>query len=222
MMPLLVPIGLAALALLSPRRHPPAAMVPAGGRRPAPGAQAAVAKILPFAELGTRTAGTPQLLPLALAQAMLESGWGRATPGNNYYGIKGTGPAGSVTVPTREEFQPGQITRIRAAFRAYNNAAESVADWLRFVTGGRYTPARQMSPIAAALWVWAAGYATASRYVPALVATSRRIAAAAGRPDLALQMTSGQADLAAALGALPPGQRRAAALQLYKAGKWPA
>lgn len=213
--------GLAALAALAYRK--------AHGQAPPPGppktytrAQAALRIIAPAADRATRAAGCPGLFPVAVAQAMLETGWGRAVPGKNWYGIKGKGPAGSVNVPTREEFAPGTITKTRANFRAYESSADSVLDWLRFVTGGRYAPARTMSPASAALWIWANGYATASRYVPALAATSKRIALLTGLPFLAINLTPAQREIAATLGALPPQQRRTAAIKLRQGGQWPA
>jgi len=217
-------LGLAALAALATlargRAARPAAMpVPpttVNARR-----RAALAVIVPAADAATRAAGLTQFLPIAAAQAMLETGWGRARPGRNWYGIKGRGPAGAVNVPTREEFTPGKITKIRANFRAYATDADSVTDWLKFVSGGRYSPARSMTTASAALWIWATGYATASGYFPALVSVSRRVAALSGLSHLQIDATPAQNDLAATLGALAPGARRKAAADLLAAGRWP-
>lgn len=217
MMPL-APLALGAVALLLARprakRLGPVNLAPARAR--------AVQTIAPAADAATRAAGAPGLLPLAIAQAMLESGWGRATPGNNWYGIKGNGPAGTVNVPTREEFRPGEISRIRANFRAYSDATQSVADWLRFVTGGRYAPARDMSPGGAALWIWANGYATATHYVDALARTANTVARATGLPHLAIELTPAQRQVALALSALPARDRRAVALKMRQEGTWPS
>ena len=218
-----VPAALAALAVLTHHKGPAAglrATMPKSPTRPL--ALAALATITPAVDAATHAARCPNLFPMGVAQAMLETGWGKAIPGRNWSGIKGKGPAGATNVPTREEFKPGEVTHIRANFRAYNTAQESVADWLHFVTGGRYAPALQMSPTSAALWIWAQGYATASRYVPGLVSVSRRAAAATGLPHLELKPTAEQTELAATLGALAPGARRAAALRLYNAQRWPA
>jgi hypothetical protein len=145
-------------------------------------------------------------------------------PGNNWFGIKGAGPLGSVEVPTREEFEPGKVSRIRAKFRAYPNAAASVADWARFVTRGRYAPATKMrDPAAAALWIWAMGYATAGRYVPVLAATARSAAALIGDPGVGFTLSPAQAILARNLQQLKAGRpRRAAAVALLEANKWPS
>jgi peptidoglycan hydrolase-like protein with peptidoglycan-binding domain len=70
------------------------------------------------------------LASLTVAQACLESNWGKsglATKGKNLFGIKGKGPAGSITMPTYE-WERGQKIKINAAFRKYNTWAESIAD----------------------------------------------------------------------------------------------
>lgn len=70
------------------------------------------------------------LASLTVAQACLESTWGKsglAIKGKNLFGIKGKGPAGSITMPTYE-WERGQKIKINAAFRKYNTWAESIAD----------------------------------------------------------------------------------------------
>lgn len=208
--------GLAALvvAAFAMRRaarpsNPPAA---AGGRAAAVQTIAAAAWPL----LG-------RLTPLAVAQAMVETGYGRAVPGNNWFGIKGKGPAGSVNVPTREEFSPGVTTRIRANFRAYPDASASVTDYAKFVLGGRYAPAAKMSPSGAVLWIWAQGYATATNYPAAVAAVSRSAAARVGDPKLAFSLSPAQIAVAAELATLPAGRKRAAASSaMLTRGSWPA
>ena len=70
------------------------------------------------------------LASLTVAQACLESTWGKsglAIKGKNLFGIKGKGPAGSITMPTYE-WERGQKIKINAEFRKYNTWAESIAD----------------------------------------------------------------------------------------------
>ena len=78
------------------------------------------------------------------AQAIEESAWGGsglAAQYHNLFGIKGSGPAGSVSLPT-SEFQGGQWVTIDAPFRAYHNDAESIADHAELLaTSGYYTRA---------------------------------------------------------------------------------
>jgi hypothetical protein len=64
---------------------------------------------------------------ITLAQAILESDWGRSAPGFNLFGMKGTGPAGSVQRRV-VEYRHGRRSRPMASFRAYEDPAESVRD----------------------------------------------------------------------------------------------
>lgn len=79
---------------------------------------------------------------ITIAQAILESGWGRSAPGHNLFGMKGEGPAGS-TARRVVEYQRGRRVRRGAAFRLYNTAAESIADHGRVLgTSRHYARAR--------------------------------------------------------------------------------
>jgi lysozyme len=81
---------------------------------------------------------------VTIAQAINESGWGTsqlAAHDYNLFGIKGSGPAGSVTLPT-QEFENGQWVTIDAQFRAYHNVSESISDHAELLaTSGYYTHA---------------------------------------------------------------------------------
>ena len=78
---------------------------------------------------------------VTIAQAIEESAWGDsslAADDHNLFGIKGTGPAGSVSLPT-SEYLNGQWVTINAAFRVYHNVAESIADHAELLaTSGYY------------------------------------------------------------------------------------
>jgi flagellum-specific peptidoglycan hydrolase FlgJ len=78
---------------------------------------------------------------VTIAQAIEESSWGNsslAADHHNLFGIKGTGPAGSVSLPT-SEYLNGQWVTINAAFRVYHNAAESISDHAELLaTSGYY------------------------------------------------------------------------------------
>jgi flagellum-specific peptidoglycan hydrolase FlgJ len=78
---------------------------------------------------------------VTIAQAIEESAWGNsglAANDHNLFGIKGTGPAGSVSLPT-SEYLSGQWVTINAAFRVYHNVAESIADHAELLaTSGYY------------------------------------------------------------------------------------
>lgn len=74
-----------------------------------------------------------QVLPsVTVAQAILESGWGNAAPGNNLFGIKGSYNGQSIRLRTREVYG-GRSVYIYDNFRAYPSMSESVEDHGRFL-----------------------------------------------------------------------------------------
>jgi flagellar protein FlgJ len=112
---------------------------------------------------------------ILIAQAALESGWGRSMmrrdggeSAYNLFGIKaGRGWQGDVvTVPTLE-YEGGVAVRREAAFRAYGSLAESFEDYAALIGGSpRYVGAlaRAADPRAYIQEIQAAGYATDPRY----------------------------------------------------------
>lgn len=111
---------------------------------------------------------------VTLAQAILESGWGRSgltRRAFNFFGIKGTGPAGSLTVRTREVVN-GRSIYINAAFKAYHNAAESFVDHGKMLRRlGRYAPCfrNRNNPEQFCRELQKAGYATDPHYATTLI-----------------------------------------------------
>lgn len=81
-----------------------------------------------------------KVLPsVTVAQAIVESGWGRSalsTQAHNLFGIKGSYNGNSVTMRTREVYG-GRSVYVNANFRAYANNSESVADHGRFLNVNR-------------------------------------------------------------------------------------
>ncbi len=104
--------------------------------------QAFIAQVAPGALAAQRQYGIPAAV--TIAQAIDESGWGQsllATQDNNLFGIKGTGPAGSVLRPT-QEYQNGQAVTVNAPFRVYSSMAQSITDHsLLLATGSSYKQA---------------------------------------------------------------------------------
>lgn len=110
---------------------------------------------------------------LQTAQAVLETGFGQLVPvdkytglfSNNLFGIKGTGPAGSVTSNTWEVYN-GVTYRVDAGFRAYKDVATSWADHKEFLKKERYDNLRAVmhDPIQGAWALKTAGYATDPQY----------------------------------------------------------
>jgi flagellum-specific peptidoglycan hydrolase FlgJ len=101
--------------------------------------QAFINQIAPGAMAAQQRYGVPA--SVTIAQAIDESNWGQsglAAQDNNLFGIKGTGPAGAVTLPT-QEYVGGQWESVNASFRMYHNIAESIADHAELLaTSGYY------------------------------------------------------------------------------------
>ena len=77
---------------------------------------------------------------LTMAQAILESGWGKYAPGNNLFGIKWTPGCGygNRTLATKE-YEGGRWVTVDSEFRTYNSMNDSVYDHARFlVQNSRY------------------------------------------------------------------------------------
>ena len=84
-----------------------------------------------------------KVLPsITVAQAIVESGWGRSTlstQAHNLFGIKGSYNGNSVVMRTREVYGVRSVY-VNANFRAYANNSESVTDHGRFLNvNSRYS-----------------------------------------------------------------------------------
>jgi flagellum-specific peptidoglycan hydrolase FlgJ len=127
--------------------------------------------LAPAAIAVERQTGVPAAI--TLAQAALETGFGGSTIGGakNLFGIKGRGPAGSVTAPTREVLGGRSVT-VSAQFRKYDTWEESVLDHGRLLAGNRrYAAAMnaRRDPEACARELERAGYATDPNYAESLI-----------------------------------------------------
>jgi len=117
------------------------------------------------------------LASLKIAQAILESGWGRSTLtaiANNLYGIKvSTSWKGRFFSLQTQEFFDGsnKPTTVTALFRAYDSWEESVADHSALLTGlPRYRAVvGETCYKKACRAVHAAGYATDPKYADKLI-----------------------------------------------------
>ena len=116
------------------------------------------------------------LASLTTAQAILESGWGKsglADKGKALFGIKAGGAwRGKIySAETKECYDGENYTTIKAAFRAYDDWGESVADHSALLTGNsRYkTVVGERDYKAACRAIQAAGYATAPDYAAQLI-----------------------------------------------------
>jgi flagellar protein FlgJ len=168
---------------------PVAPFAPPGSASPAPAAdcdpaapldcsspEAFVRSIWPHAKKTAEQLGVSA--KALVAQAALETGWGRRLVGgdrnvssHNLFGIKATGWKGAKVSSGTHEFVGGVRQNQRADFRAYGSAAESFADYARLLSGSRYTQARGVADtrqFASALQ--RAGYATDPAYANKITA----------------------------------------------------
>lgn len=159
--PTVVPVD--ALPVEAPRAAAPAPDIstPAGF----------IAAISPAAQACAKRTGVPA--SVTVAQAALESSWGKRAPGMNLFGIKAD-PAwrGPVTSQVTHEVIDGKTVTITARFRAYSDWQGSIDDHAAFLTGNpRYRPAfafKDGPNFARA--IAKAGYATDPLYADKLIA----------------------------------------------------
>ena len=78
-----------------------------------------------------------------MAQAAIETGWGKSTPGNMYFGIKATPSwTGSTQLLWTTEYINGEKKRVQREFRAYSSALDSFLDYGKVIaTNNRYIAA---------------------------------------------------------------------------------
>lgn len=130
-------------------------------------------KLAPGALLGDWRYGVPA--SITLAQAILESGWGKVAPGYNLFGMKGQGTEGS-SVHRVVEYQRGKRSVRKASFRRYGSFTESINDHSRLLgTVERYAAARAAGDnVALYARALQGKYATDPRYASKLLDLSSR------------------------------------------------
>ncbi len=141
--------------------------------------------ILPEAQAAARELGVDARG--IVAQAALETGWGRSQPAgesgrsNNMFGIKaGESWRGATVAANTEEYESGVAVRRAEQFRAYESAGDSVRDYVRLLRDNpRYAAAlntgSDVRAFAGALQ--RGGYATDPEYANKLVAVAERLPA---------------------------------------------
>lgn len=113
----------------------PAPALPAAATPPSAGAQDFVDRVWPHAQDAGRATGIPA--SFLVAQAALETGWGRSeprradgSPSHNLFGIKaGRSWSGPVVEATTSEYIDGQTQPRVERFRAYGSYAEAFRDY---------------------------------------------------------------------------------------------
>jgi hypothetical protein len=129
------------------------------------------------AQSSRKTSGVPA--SVTVAQAILESDWGRSALtrlANNLFGIKALGssggPAGIVTLATWEHTSAGSDVVVQAPFKAYYTLEQSIDDHGKFfTTNKRYAAALAVANDAKAFAraIQDAGYATDPSYASKLI-----------------------------------------------------
>jgi len=141
--------------------------------------------VAPAAREGHKDYGVPA--SLTIAQAILESGWGKYAEGNNLFGIKWRDgdQYDFVQIATTEyysdlpkdyiSYEPqsnGKYkVRVYAKFRKYDSWADSIRDHTQFLLKDRYIPVRESTNyVDACVAVHECGYATDPQYAGRLIA----------------------------------------------------
>ncbi len=155
---------------------------------------------------------------LGAAQTCLETGYGQHVPGNNAFGIKGTGPAGSTNTNT-QEFVNGKMITEKQGFRKYGSVTESASDYIKFLqTNPRYKNVLAATTVQQAISAQAkTGYATDPAYgsklagivsspgnATALAATPGQAPVPGYKPPAGDTQLASTADTTAASGAATP------------------
>jgi flagellar protein FlgJ len=122
-------------------------------------------------QAGQQLGVSPRIL---LAQAALETGWGRSVVGNNVFGIKaGSSWQGSEVTTTTHEVEAGQMVPRQASFRAYPSLDAAVQDYVALIANSkRYRSVMGAGDDAAAYarGLVTGGYATDTEYAQKLEA----------------------------------------------------
>ena len=106
-----------------------------------------------------------------IAQAIIESGWGKsglASKYHNYFGLKcGSSWKGkSVNMTTKEEYKVGTMTNIRDNFRVFEDFDDGIRGYFEFINTSRYANLKGVkNPEEYVRRLKADGYATSSKYV---------------------------------------------------------
>src|SRR4051812_32487594 len=142
-----------------------------------------ISGLMPHAEAAARDLGVdPGNL---IAQAALETGWGRSQPGqgdnasHNLFGIKAGGSWNGASVQANtEEFVGRESRRVDADFRAYGSQRESVQDYVRLIRdnprfAGALNTGGDVHAFASALQ--RGGYATDPDYARKLVTVADEV-----------------------------------------------
>lgn len=111
------------------------------------------------------------LASLTISQAIVESGWGRESIGNNIFGIKvGSNWKGKKQLVDTREFVNGEWINIKAWFRDYDSIADCIEDRNKFLQYPRYKKVLTSKNYKeACIEISKSGYATDPNYTKMLI-----------------------------------------------------
>lgn len=118
-----------------------------------------------------------KIFSTVIAQAIIESNFGRSTLSaryHNYFGLKcgSSWKGASVKLSTKEEYKVGTLTSIKDNFRVYPDMESGVAGYYDFISTKRYANLKTATTYRMyAEFLKADGYATSSTYVNTLCNT---------------------------------------------------
>lgn len=139
---------------------------------PSASPEAFVASIAPTAKAVAEELGIdPRIV---IAQAALETGWGKSVKGNNLFGIKSHGKKDGLMVQTHE-VEDGKRIKVRDSFRQYDSYDESIADYGSFIQQNkRYKPMLQAATLREQVEALGkSGYATDPEYADKVMAIAK-------------------------------------------------
>ncbi|UVC29968.1 flagellar assembly peptidoglycan hydrolase FlgJ [Pantoea sp. SOD02] len=168
----------------SPRATGPLRLpAPLSFAQPTEGAHPFISRLMRPAQQAAQQSGVhPHLI---LAQAALESGWGKreipaadGTPSHNLFGIKATGDwQGKTTEITTTEYIDGVKRKVKAAFRVYDSYEHALSDYAKLLTKNpRYNRVvASTTPEQGAKALQAGGYATDPAYAQKLITIIQKV-----------------------------------------------
>jgi flagellar protein FlgJ len=169
----------------------------AGHGRPIHSAEEFIKRLHPYAEQAARELGVePKVI---LAQAALESGWGRSVIKNgngensfNLFNIKADKSwQGKQAQVTTLEFDQGIPKKVNAGFRSYDSFQESFRDYVDFIKSNpRYSEALKKAGNAERYMheLQRAGYATDPKYADKVISIYQSSAMSEFEPDVIMAM----------------------------------
>ncbi len=160
-------LGLMPDAAQAPLTSEAAALGGDGAEVDSEGAAALTQTLWPAVKAAASALGVPPIG--VLAQAALETGWGTAAPGNNFFGIK-AGGSDQAQLQTTHEMINGALVPELDSFRTYDLPQDSVSDYLQLIRSRFPDVIGQGSVEGFAQALQAGGFATDTNYAAKIIA----------------------------------------------------